>query len=92
MSHFKMPSEITHEQGRALICKVCVAKKKGVRVCSQKYEDLIAKHYRDDLDPKDESLPNGICDGCRKALSDLESKKAGRHKLPPVDHYDYRQV
>lgn len=85
-------SKITHEKARTLICKVCVKKKKCVRVCSQKYEDLIAKHYRSGLDPKDESLPIGLCDSCRKGLSNIESKRPGRDTLPPADHFDYRYI
>lgn len=83
-------TKLTHEQARSHICKVCVVKKKCVRVCAPKYEILISKHYRSDLDPQDESLPIGLCDSCRKALGNLESKKAGRDKLPSVDHFDYR--
>ena len=88
-----MPKDkLTHDKRRSLICKVCVSKKKGVVTCSPKYEELISKHYRSDLDPKDESLPCGLCDSCRQALSDKESQRTGRHILPPADHYDYRYV
>ena len=88
-----MPNfKITHEKARSSICKVCVNKKKCVRVCSQRYEDLIVLHYRSGLDPKDESLPIGLCDSCRKALNDIEAKRPGRHVLPPVDHFDYRYI
>ena len=82
--------KLTHVAAHARVCKVCVKQKKCVRPSSEKNEALIARHYRDDLNHQDESLPTGICSSCRKALSNLESGRAGKHVLPPLDHYDYR--
>ena len=84
-------SKITHDSARACICKVCVKKKDCVRPITDRYEALISTHYRSDLDPKDESLPTGICQLCRQALNNIESGKpgAGRVRLPPADHFDY---
>ena len=82
---------LTHDKARAVICKVCVKKKGCVRPVTERYEDLISRHYRSDLDPKDESLPTGICQLCRQALNNIESGRpgAGRVRLPPADHFDY---
>ena len=85
-------NKLTPVAAHARVCKVCVKQKKCVRPSTEKYEALIARHYRDDLDPKDESLPTGICSSCRMALGNLESGRAGKHFLPPRDHYDYRSV
>ena len=84
--------KLSHDAARACVCKVCVLKKNCVRPCTERYEGLIAKHYKPGLDPKDETLPTGICGSCRLALNNLESGKPGRQSLPPSDHFDYRYV
>ena len=82
--------KLSHDAARASVCKVCVQKKKCVRPCTEKYDTLIAKHYRSGLDAQDDALPSGICSSCRMALNDIESGRSGRHVLPSRDHFDYR--
>ena len=82
-------TKLTHDDCRARVCKVCVKYKKCVRACTEKYEVLIAKHYRTGLDTKDDSLPTGICGSCSQALNHRELGRPGKHKLPPADHFNY---
>ena len=82
--------KLTHEAACARVCKVCVKQKNCVRPCTERYDTLIAKHYKPGLDPQDDSLPTGICGSCRLALNGMESGKSGRQYLPSPDHFDYR--
>ena len=80
----------THDENRALVCKVCVKDKKCVRSINQEIEALITKHYKSGLDhTQDDSLPTGICSSCRQALSAMESGRPSKHRLPAPDHFDY---
>ena len=81
----------SHDENRALVCKVCVKYKKCVRRINEGIDALIAKHYQSGLDhTQDDSLPTGICSSCRQALSAMESGRPSKHRLPAPDHFDYR--
>ena len=81
-----MPKALNHSKCRALLCLICVEKKKCVRPISEGVKVLIETHYQAGLDyVKDDRLPTKICEQCRQHLRDMSNGK--RMDRPKVFNY-----
>ena len=77
---------LTHNGARAKVCIWCGDKKKSLRKITNAVQILLDSKIPDCIPARpedDDSLPTSICDNCRKALQNEDSK----HVLPPP--FDY---
>ena len=67
----------THQESRASLCIGCHKLGSTLRKISPKSTLLtkVQQNIYDGFSVSSESLPNVICDGCRKTLSDIEKVK-----------------
>ena len=71
----------SHPDALLVVCAACWRKNKNVRSISDNLAELIRKHVYKDFNLKNGYHPTVVCDGCRKAISDLEKVGASFHLL-----------
>ena len=84
-----MPKPLPHSKCRALLCIICVKKKKCVRPISEKVKLQIEVNYTTGLDfENDDRLPTQICGLCRFDLGEISS---GR-RVDKLQVFDYKRL